>query len=876
MKQNLKLTGGIFFNFLLKGLKPKYTKIDNNISKRGGITEFQLMQELIETVNQNHPKTNSSTMRTNTSQYKACKINDSDWLPFNNDSFINNFKNLMLNNYKEIEKRFVTFITKFFDLEDTSNLREIGQNILELIKKDETISNDTIFIFSEKTRLKKDEIKPNLKYHLHSILLATWFYIIENKVNNKDGKLTLENFISNKGHSHSLKIFEPNFDKRIFKETIITIISDKNVKFDEAKPKILNLDILDSTEQKIQKYLKNINLKYNKLKTLLYSEEPHKFYDFYVCNDLTFDFRNNKISFNTLIKRTILKNAISNATIEKITKKYSNFIIVSGTGGLGKSMMMRHLLLSASKAYKKTREVPIFVALKDYTSEYVDFLDFINDKIKNISKLSNDDIETLLINGKAILLLDGLDEINTNILEKFYSAIEAFIDRYSDNTFIISTRPYTNTICLNRFTTLKLLPFNKDQSINLINKLEFRPDEPEIKNKFIAQLTNTLYDTHKEFASNPLLLTIMLMTFEQYAEVPQKMHIFYREAYTTMAQKHDASKGAYKRNLKTGLSTDRFADYLSEFCARTYIDEKYEFSAEEFNNYFIKLEEHKRNENENISGEDFLNDLKENMCLVYYESNKYHFTHRSFQEYFSALYFSKQKDKNLPKIGNLFEKKNINLRNDQTLNMLYDMIPDKVEEYIFLPYLKNILNKLDSSKSYWSFLEILYPIIYCYHPFKKLEEKNSIYELDFAISDLEKKVIKPNNMLLYNFMKNINKIYGYNDYMILPNNDDFIIEYLISINNDVSQILGIAVKDKDKFNIDSDDNEIFKITKLASILEIKISVLKTNKSKYKEIINAINDINFPLYKEYVSLINYYKKLENDSKVSSEDFFENLL
>jgi hypothetical protein len=48
----------------------------------------------------------------------------------------------------------------------------------------------------------------------------------------------------------------------------------------------------------------------------------------------------------------------------------------------------------------------------------------------------------------------------------------------------------------------------------------------------------------------------MLLTFEQFAEVPLKMHVFYREAFEVLAKRHDASKGAYKRALKTGLSVD--------------------------------------------------------------------------------------------------------------------------------------------------------------------------------------------------------------------------------------------------------------------------------------------------------------------------------
>ena len=97
------------------------------------------------------------------------------------------------------------------------------------------------------------------------------------------------------------------------------------------------------------------------------------------------------------------------------------------------------------------------------------------------------------------------------------------------------------------------------QALNLIDKLDFRSDEPSIKANFRKEVATHLYRTHHAFIENPLLLTIMLMTFEQFAEVPQKMHIFYREAYIALSQKHDASKGAYKRTLSTNLTADRFA-----------------------------------------------------------------------------------------------------------------------------------------------------------------------------------------------------------------------------------------------------------------------------------------------------------------------------
>lgn len=99
----------------------------------------------------------------------------------------------------------------------------------------------------------------------------------------------------------------------------------------------------------------------------------------------------------------------------------------------------------------------------------------------------------------------------------------------------------------------------------------------------------------------------------------------------------------------------------------------------------------------------FRDDLCGNLCLMYYESGKYHFTHRSFQEYFCALYFSKQKDRTLEGIGDFFD--NLRSRNygDKTFSMLYDMIPYKIEEYVFIPYLQKLFHECDSADGYWTF-----------------------------------------------------------------------------------------------------------------------------------------------------------------------------
>lgn len=312
----------------------------------------------------------------------------------------------------------------------------------------------------------------------------------------------------------------------------------------------------------------------------------------------------------------------------------------------------------------------------------------------------------ILESGNGLFLFDGLDEISQETAVSFQSALDAFINLYTDNQFIISSRPYGNFSAFTRFTVVNLESFSKAQSLELIDKLDFRSDMPEIKSKFRKELDMRLYWSHRGFSDNPLLLTIMLMTFEEFAEVPSKMHIFYQEAYTVLSKKHDANKGGFRRALSTDITTDQFADVLARFCAITYKDEKFEFSWAEMDRYFSDLK--CKFPLSSKSTDDFIFDVCSNLCVMYLESNSYSFIHRSFQEYFCARFFARQKDKNLERIGSLFEHNKLARRGDQTFQMLYDMIPEKVTEFILIPFLQKLIQKCDEEEGYHTFLRDIY------------------------------------------------------------------------------------------------------------------------------------------------------------------------
>ena len=402
---------------------------------------------------------------------------------------------------------------------------------------------------------------------------------------------------------------------------------------------------------------------------------------------------------------------------------------------------------------------------------------------------------------------------------------------------------------------INLCPFTKGQALSLIDKLNFRPDEPAIKANFRNELDNTLFRTHREFTENPLLLTIMLMTYEQFAEIPSKMHIFYREAYITLSQKHDASKGAYKRVLKTGLTADRFADYFAEFCARSYRDEKFEFTDLLFDQYFNCLHERTK-ELHNVTPSDFRDDLVENMCLMFYENGKYHFTHRSFQEYFCALYFSKQKDKTLKAIGDFFENKDRRHYSDKAFNMLYDMIPEKIEEYIFSPFLQSLFERCDAENGYWTFLEELYPTL-CYES-----------------GDINLLIDNEPNSFIYNAIIRIQDIAATLDFDELPQDDEYLTDEWVYLDSDYESPEFESDSLINKDDVPWEYKEYFGEPEVVGrYYEIDIEAILRNPEKHEDTIHLLESDDFPIRAEFLAVRAYMQELIDKEQAVGDDLFD---
>ena len=95
-----------------------------------------------------------------------------------------------------------------------------------------------------------------------------------------------------------------------------------------------------------------------------------------------------------------------------------------------------------------------------------------------------------------------------------------FCEKYAQNQVFVSSRPSTEFIGWSDFSEVESLPLTKEQALSLVNKIDF---DETAKLIFSEELDKKLYEKYKSFASNPLLLTIMLLTFQKHASIPERL-----------------------------------------------------------------------------------------------------------------------------------------------------------------------------------------------------------------------------------------------------------------------------------------------------------------------------------------------------------------
>ena len=308
-------------------------------------------------------------------------------------------------------------------------------------------------------------------------------------------------------------------------------------------------------------------------------------------------------------------------------------IVISGTGGAGKTILMKHLLNVASN--NQNSIIPLFFELRSVTLGTFDRLEssLYFELLREGAEESEDLFIACLEIGALAIFLDGFDEIHPDQMADTLRAIEIFGRKFPDVSIIASTRPGTGLNELTDFEIYHVDPLNKNQAVDVVKKTKF---DKESKSNFVSALENGLYEKHQTMMSIPILVVMMLLTFRSYGDIPDRMTVFYGQAFDTLFSIHDnENKTQYKRIYQSGLAPDQFKQVLESLCFRSLAKHELEFTQDTLERYISQSIQY---ENVASSTNSFQQDLVKNVCILQPDGITFVFVHRSFQEYFAARF----------------------------------------------------------------------------------------------------------------------------------------------------------------------------------------------------------------------------------------------
>lgn len=363
-------------------------------------------------------------------------------------------------------------------------------------------------------------------------------------------------------------------------------------------------------------------------------------------------------------------------------------LVISGTAGCGKSMFMRYLVIDSFEHLRSG--VPLFVELRRLNErEEKNLISFILEECSQKGKgVTLAQFEIALRERYFCLILDGFDEIEYEFRDSISKQIVKILQDFPGISVVVSSRPDEDRFRgWAQFKVLKICEFTLAQAVELVEKADYNEG---VKSRFLEAVSTKLSTTHKTFLASPLLTTIMLLTFEEYAEIPSKMYSFYSRAFDTLFQKHDADKDQYTRKLKTRLSKEDFKTLFSCFCAMTYLANRHSFKKDYAMNATKQATEYARRLVPDLvfdNPDDFIADLTEAVCMLQRDGLDLSFVHRSFQEYFMAVFIQNSHG---DKVRGLLDKTSRRIA-DSVCGMAYEMDKEKVEEVWLLPTISEFI-----------------------------------------------------------------------------------------------------------------------------------------------------------------------------------------
>jgi hypothetical protein len=328
-------------------------------------------------------------------------------------------------------------------------------------------------------------------------------------------------------------------------------VSDSDIEQQEVLAQIFVMpDVREEKSRKIDNILPTVSI------SVHYSEEA--------ANDYTDSLEQNALLEEQKAWAIRDRSAPRISAYEVLDRVKKKKAVVLGAPGSGKTILVSYFALMLCKTIKsdpgkiglKVEDdyLPVVVRIRDWILQpKMGLLEYLRSNAEAslaCKELPTGFFEHWLERGKALILLDGLDEVvdeaqRRNVAEQ----IESFLRQYKYNPAVITSRPAGyrwDFFNLDEFPHYTLESFDDRQVATFIDhwydsRLKDDPAQAE-RRKADLQKAFARNERIRLLAKNPLLLTIITLIHRYQAELPRRRCDLYEIAVKTLLTQWDLGK----------------------------------------------------------------------------------------------------------------------------------------------------------------------------------------------------------------------------------------------------------------------------------------------------------------------------------------------